>query len=85
MDRRTLIAVALSVVVIVGSLLVQTFLFPGARRRVLGLGGAPAAGHREPRAGQQETAADARDGRVRARWPARWPRPARGFRRRAAA
>ena len=41
MDRRTLIAVGLSVVVIVGSLLIQTFLFP-APDDALGLGGAPA-------------------------------------------
>ena len=41
MDRRTLIAVGLSVVVIVGSLLIQTFLFP-APDDALGLAGAPA-------------------------------------------
>ena len=41
MDRRTLIAVGLSVVVIVGSLLIQTFLFP-APDDALGLGSAPA-------------------------------------------
>ena len=41
MDRRTLIAVGLSVVVIVGSLLIQTFLFP-APDDALGFGGAPA-------------------------------------------
>lgn len=42
MDRRTLIAVGLSVVVIVGSLLVQTFLFP-ASEGGLGLGAPRAA------------------------------------------
>ena len=41
MDRRTLIAVGLSVVVIVGSLLIQTFLFP-TPDDALGLGSAPA-------------------------------------------
>ena len=41
MDRRTLIAVGLSVVVIVGSLLIQTFLFP-TPDAALGLGSAPA-------------------------------------------
>ena len=41
MDRRTLIAVGLSVVVIVGSLLIQTFLFP-APDDALGLASAPA-------------------------------------------
>ena len=43
MDRRTLIAVGLSVVVIVGSLLIQTFLFP-TPDAALGLGSAPAPG-----------------------------------------
>ena len=50
MDRRTLIAVGLSVVVIVGSLLIQTFLFP-APDDALGLGGsspAPATDTGEP-------------------------------------
>ena len=42
MDRRTLIAVGLSVVVIVGSLLIQTFLFP-APDDALGLGGTASA------------------------------------------
>ena len=42
MDRRTLIAVGLSVVVIVGSLLIQTFLFP-TPDDALGFGSAPAA------------------------------------------
>ena len=42
MDRRTLIAVGLSVVVIVGSLLVQTFLFP-TPDGALGLGAPPRA------------------------------------------
>ena len=37
MDRKTLIAVGLSVVVIVGSLLAQTFLFPTSDG-ALGLG-----------------------------------------------
>ena len=41
MDRRTLIAVCLSVVVIVGSLLIQTFLFP-TPEGALGPGTAPA-------------------------------------------
>ena len=41
MDRRTLIAVGLSVVVIVGSLLIQTFLFP-TPDDALGLGSPPA-------------------------------------------
>ena len=58
MDRRTLIAVGLSVVVIVGSLLIQTFLFP-APDDALGLGGAPApaTGSGEP-ATATATAAD---------------------------
>ncbi len=47
MDRRTLIAVGLSVVVIVGSLLIQTFLFP-APDDALGLGSAPATESGEP-------------------------------------
>ena len=47
MDRRTLIAVGLSVVVIVGSLLIQTFLFP-APDDALGLAPAPATESGEP-------------------------------------
>ncbi len=56
MDRRTLIAVGLSVVVIVGSLLVQTFLFP-APDGALGLGAPTAA--RAPAAGEDAAAASA--------------------------
>ena len=58
MDRRTLIAVGLSVVVIVGSLLVQTFLFPAPDG--VGLLGAPAPAG-QPATGGQEAAAVARD------------------------
>ena len=58
MDRRTLIAVGLSVVVIVGSLLAQTFLFP-APDEALGFG-APAAGGATA-AGELEPVASARD------------------------
>ena len=57
MDRKTLIAVGLSVVVIVGSLLVQTFLFPSPDGG-LGLGAPPAA--RVPAAGEDAGAAVAR-------------------------
>ena len=54
MDRKTLIAVGLSVVVIVGSLLAQTFLFPTSDG-ALGLGAPPAAS--VPAAGDQLAAA----------------------------
>lgn len=49
MDRRTLIAVGLSVVVIVGSLLVQTVLFP-TPEGALGSGPAPAGNAAQPTA-----------------------------------
>ena len=57
MDRRTLIAVGLSVVVIVGSLLIQTFLFPSPDD-ALGLGStpAPAAESGEPATGTVDSA-----------------------------
>ena len=58
MDRRTLIAVGLSVVVIVGSLLAQTFLFP-APDETLAIG-APARGG-VTAAGELEPVATARD------------------------
>lgn len=60
MDRRTLIAVGLSVVVIVGSLLIQTFLFP-TPEGALGLGSAPASGGDATAAEQGGAAAVAAD------------------------
>ena len=60
MDRRTLIAVGLSVVVIVGSLLIQTFLFP-TPEGALGLGSAPASSGDATAAEQAGRAAGAAD------------------------